>query len=103
MRIVLQGTAAAQAPCTRRATPALPLARSWRLSCCPVMLCSINACCHAAPPRRRGTLVAVQPGAAFTALPPAYIADHDTAPQQVGWDVWPGLVWSRRQHVRVGS
>ncbi|PRW56014.1 SAP domain-containing [Chlorella sorokiniana] len=31
----------------------------------------------------RGTLVAVQPGAAFTAPPPAYIADHDTAPQQV--------------------
>ena len=27
--------------------------------------------------------MAVQPGAAFTAPPPVYIADHDTAPQQV--------------------
>lgn len=36
-----------------------------------------------AEPCRRGTLVAVQPGAGFTAPPPAYIADHDTAPQQV--------------------
>ncbi|KAL4457802.1 hypothetical protein ABPG75_012667 [Micractinium tetrahymenae] len=31
----------------------------------------------------RGTLVAVQPGAAFCAPPVLYIADHDTAPQQV--------------------
>lgn len=31
----------------------------------------------------RGTLVAVQPGAAFSAPPALYIADHDTAPQQV--------------------
>ena len=27
--------------------------------------------------------MAVQPGAAFTAPPTAYVADHDTAPQQV--------------------
>ena len=38
---------------------------------------------HARHAARSGTLVAVQPGAAFSAPPPAYIADHDTAPQQV--------------------
>ncbi|EFN58792.1 hypothetical protein CHLNCDRAFT_140569 [Chlorella variabilis] len=31
----------------------------------------------------RGTLVAVQPGAAFSSPPTVYIADHDTTPQQV--------------------
>lgn len=34
-------------------------------------------------PHCRGTLVAVQPGAAFCAPPVLYIADHDTTPQQV--------------------
>lgn len=38
---------------------------------------------HMSPIRRRGTLVALQPGAAFCAPPVLYIADHDTTPQQV--------------------
>lgn len=66
-----------------RANPALPLARSQGLPCCPGLSGSTNTRSSIPLPRRRGTLVAVQPGAAFTAPPPAYIADHDTAPQQV--------------------
>lgn len=60
--------------------------------CCPSPVVALRAPCMPrkiptppthAPIHRRGTLVAVQPGAGFTAPPPVYIADHDTTPQQV--------------------